>query len=354
MPPNNPIARLFGRLWRAERSAPVVRRGAMDHVVILDGTLSMLEEGCETNAGLLFKLLSEMAAKGALSLYYEAGVQWPDWLHTRDVIEGKGTNRMIRRAYGFLATRYRPGDRIFLFGYSRGAYAVRSLAGVIDRVGLLRREHATERMLALAYRHYQLTPDTPAAAEFARAYCHLNVPIEMVGVWDTVKALGLRLPLLWRLTEPAHAFHNHALGACVLHGYHALALDETREAFAPVLWETSEGHRGRVEQVWFRGAHGDVGGQLAGFLPARGLSNIPLCWMLRRAEALGLKLPEGWAGRFPEDPNAPRSGMNRRWGRLFVLRKRRRPGRTASECLHHTARGHPLAAGLALCRDAVH
>lgn len=352
MRPNDLIARLFGRIWRTERSPPVKRRGALDHVIILDGTMSELEEGCETNAGLTCKLLSGEAAKGRLTLYYEAGIQWPDWAHTMDVVRGKGVNRMIRRAYGVLASRYRAGDRIFLFGYSRGAYAVRSLAGVIDRVGLLRREHATERMVAAAYRHYQLTPDGRAAADFARLYCHLNVPIEMVGVWDTVKALGLRLPILWRLTEPAHAFHNHALGPCVLHGYHALALDERREAFAPVLWETPEGHRGRVEQVWFRGAHGDVGGQLAGFEAARGLSNIPLVWMLEKAEGHGLSLPEGWRARFPTDPGAPASGMNRRWGRIFVLRQRRRPGRGDDEWLHATARGHALAGGLPVCGDA--
>ncbi len=314
--------------------------------------MSLLEDGDETNAGLAYKLLSEMAAKGALTLYYEAGVQWPDWVHTMDVVRGTGINRTIRRAYGVLASRYRAGDRIFLFGYSRGAYAVRSLAGVIDRVGLLRHDHATERMIEAAYRHYQLTPDSPAAAEFARSYCHLNVPIEMVGVWDTVKALGLRLPVLWRLTEPAHAFHNHALGPCVLHGYHALALDETREAFSPVLWETPDDHQGRIEQVWFRGAHGDIGGQLAGYLPARRLSNIPLVWMLAKAEARGLSLPESWQRRFPVHPNAPSSGMNRRWGRLFVLRKRRKPGRDRSERVHPSAVAHPLAKGLAPARAA--
>ena len=85
------------------------------------------------------------------------------------IVEGRGLNRQIRRAYGWLASHYREGDRIFLFGYSRGAYAVRSLAGVIDRVGLLRREHATERGVQLAYRHYQNGPDTVAAAAFARA-----------------------------------------------------------------------------------------------------------------------------------------------------------------------------------------
>ncbi|MEL7106732.1 MAG: DUF2235 domain-containing protein [Pseudomonadota bacterium] len=343
--------RLLRWYWRQERTHRAPRRGPMDHVVIFDGTLSTLIPGCETNAGLTYKLLAGQVGAGKMTVYYEAGVQWPDWRHTMDVIEGKGINRMIRRAYGVLATRYRPGDRIFLLGYSRGAYGVRSLAGVIDRVGLLRREHATQRMIDAAYRHYQLTPDGPYAAEFAERYCHLNVPIEMVGVWDTVKALGLRFPLLWRLTEGGHAFHNHALGPSVLHGFHALALDERRDAFQPVLWDTPDDHPGRVEQVWFRGAHGDVGGQLAGFFEARALSNIPLVWMLSRAEALGLDLPAGWRDRFATNPGAPASGMNRRWGKLFLLRSRRRPGRDGSERLHPTAASHVAAARLPIYLD---
>ncbi|MEM9851431.1 MAG: DUF2235 domain-containing protein [Pseudomonadota bacterium] len=345
------LARLLRWYWRQERTHRAPRRGAMDHVIIFDGTLSTLLPGCETNAGLTYKLLAGQVRTGRMSVYYEAGVQWPDWRHTMDVIEGRGINRMIRRAYGVLATRYRPGDRIFLLGYSRGAYAVRSLAGVIDRVGLLRREHATQRMIDMAYRHYQLTPDSAHAVEFAREYCHLNVPIEMVGVWDTVKALGLRFPLLWRLTEGGHAFHNHALGPSVLHGFQALALDERRDAFRPVLWDTPDDHPGRVEQVWFRGAHGDVGGQLAGFFEARALSNIPLTWMLSRAEALGLDLPDGWRGRFKTDPGAPPSGMNRRWGKLFLLRSKRRPGQDGSERLHPTAASHVAAAVLPIYRD---
>src|SRR5690606_38005837 len=116
------------------------------------------------------------------------------WMSARDVIEGRGINRQIRRAYGVLASRFRPGDRIFLFGYSRGAYAVRSLAGVIDRMGLLRAEHAVERNVLQVYRHYRSYAPGAAAEAFRDRYCHADVPIEMTGVWDTVKALGLRAP----------------------------------------------------------------------------------------------------------------------------------------------------------------
>lgn len=309
-------------------------RGAVTHVVVLDGTMSSLRPGCETNAGLTYKLLASGGPRAGLSLYYDAGVQWADWSSTHHVAVGRGMNRKIRAAYGFLASRYRPGDRIFLFGYSRGAFAVRSLAGCIDQIGLLEARHATVRNIRQIYRHYEMSPNGASARFFGTSMCHQGVTIEMLGVWDTVKALGLRLPLLWRLTEPAHAFHSHALGAGVRRGYHALAHDETRLAFSPQLWETAPGHQGEVEQRWFPGSHGDVGGQLGGFEPARPLSNLSLVWMLERAEAAGLELPANWRARFPCDEGAPSVGTWRGWGKLFWLRARRRMGSDPSETFH--------------------
>ncbi len=300
--------------------------------------MSSLAPGEETNAGLTYKLLRDGAGHGRISVRYEAGVQWQAWRSTLDVIEGRGINRQIRRVYGYLASRYHAGDRIFLLGYSRGAYAVRSLAGVIDRVGLLRADAATDRNVTQAYRHYELDPDSAATAAFRAAHCHASSPVEMVGVWDTVKALGFRAPFVWQWSEVRHAFHNHELGPSVKHGFHALAIDETREAYAPVMWTCPAGWTGHVEQVWFRGTHGDVGGQLGGFAPARPLANIPLVWMLEKLEGCGLPLTAGWRERFPCDPEAPSVGMNRGWGKLFLARKRRRVGFDPSESLHPTAR----------------
>ncbi|WP_420496776.1 DUF2235 domain-containing protein [Szabonella alba] len=338
----------FKRLWSYFRPGPVVvteappaagalQRGQVDHVVILDGTMSSLRRGYETNAGLTFKLLTEGGRNRQRTVYYEPGVQFEDWRHLAAVAQGRGINRQILRAYGYLASRYRPGDRIFLIGYSRGAYAVRSLAGVIDRIGLLQRDHATERNLRLAFRHYRRDPDRVAARAFARRFCHARTPIEAVGVWDTVKALGIRLPLLWMLTEGNHRFHNHQLGSGIRHGFHALALDETRVAFQPVLWDCPPDWHGNVEQVWFRGAHADIGGQVGWKPRARPLSHIPLVWMLDRMESCGLALPPGWKDRFPCDASAPMVGTWRGWGALFLLRRRRIVGRDRSERLHPTA-----------------
>jgi uncharacterized protein (DUF2235 family) len=343
---------LFGRKARTEEGVGR-KRGPAIHVIILDGTMSTLEDGYETNAGLVFKLLREAGRHANLTVYYEAGIQWSDWSGTYGVMTGKGINRQIERAYGVLASRYRPGDRIMLMGYSRGAYAVRSLAGVIDLVGLVRDEEATERNIRQAYRHYRTGGRSKYAVSFRADHCHADVQIEAVAVWDTVKALGLRLPILWRWSEAHHNFHSHRLSPIVRHGYHALALDETREAYAPVLWDCPDDWPGEMEQVWFRGTHGDVGGQIGDCQAARPLANIPLVWVLERLEMCGLQLPADWRARFPCDPNAPSIGAWYGWGKLFLSRRRRIIGKDRSESLHPSARGHRRANGLPVLRDAL-
>lgn len=330
---NTVIRWMRSRFVQADHSKVVRRRGPMDHFIILDGTMSSLDRGQETNAGLTYRLLQEA---GLASIYYESGLQWTDWRTTRDVMTGRGINRQIQRAYGYLASRYRDGDRIFLLGYSRGAFAVRSLAGVIDRVGLLKSSQATERNIRQIYRLYQYSPDGASARAFARTHCHPQAEIEMVGVWDTVKALGVRLPLIWRLSENEHDFHNDELGSSVKRGYQALAYDETRRVFAPVLWRAPQNWQGRVEQVWFRGTHADVGGQLGGQAACRPLSNIPLVWMLDKLEENNVPLPQGWRGRFPRDVHAPWLGLWSGLGKYFLLRQRRVLCQDPSETLHPT------------------
>ena len=123
-----------------------------------------------------------------------------------------------------------------------------------------------------------------------------------------------------------------------------MALDETREAFRPILWECEPGRDGTVEQVWFRGSHSDIGGQLAGSNEARPLSNIPLTWMLERIERSGLPLPAGWQQRFPTDPDAPSVGTWSGWGKIFLARKKRVFGTDPSESVHPSAEGRSFLA----------
>jgi len=300
----------------------------------MDGTMSTLCPGLESNAGLASKLISEMGSD--VSVHYEPGLQWPNLLKAYGVLMGRGINHQIRNAYGYLASRYRPGDKIFLLGFSRGAYAVRSLAGIIDMIGLLRAEQATERNIRTAYRHYECSQTSSGAKAFAAEHCHDKVEIDMIGVWDTVKSLGLNAPVLWRLSIARNAFHNHELGASVKHGYHALALNENRVAYSPVMWDSETDWPGHVEQMWFRGAHGDIGGQLGKHKKARPLANISLVWILEKAESCGLPLPDGWQARFPQDATAPSIGTWRGLAGLFIMRKKRIVGNGSSETMHPT------------------
>ena len=315
----------------------------------MDGTLSSLSTNNESNAGLTYKLLCELTPSPTLSLWYEEGIQWCNWRSMVDLAAGIGINGQIRRAYGFIASRYRPGDKIYLFGFSRGAYAVRSLAGVIDRVGLLTKEAATESNIRQVFRYYQGDSTKNSAQAFRRVHCHQEAQIEMIGVWDTVKALGIQYPVLWRLAPQPTEFHDEALGDSTRNGFQALALDENRTAFKPVLWSCRDGWRGHLEQAWFRGAHADVGGQISDFPAARKLSNIPLVWMLERAETCGLTLPQNWRDRFPTDRNAPANGCYRGISKYFLYRRKRIPLQGPSEYIHPSVIGEdaPTASEIA-------
>lgn len=332
------------------RAAGAWMRRSRTHVVIIDGTLSTLEPGLETHAGALFKLLAAHR-RPDVTVAYHPGVEGlgrkyrkggarsakAEMARWARAAVGVGVNEAIRMGYAALASRYRPGDRIFLFGYSRGAYAARSLSGMIHRVGLLRRDAATERRVARAFRLYEGERPQAARDAFRSAHCHETTPIAAICAWDTVRALGLPYPALSRVAPLASAFHDHHLGPHVAAGYHALALDEDRDAFAPVFWNRGPGWRGRLEQMWFPGAHGDIGGAVGGASAARPLANMALVWMLSRAEEDGLRLPDGWRGAFLADAAAPMVGPSAGLGRLFVLRRRRLIGGADGHSVHPSA-----------------
>jgi uncharacterized protein (DUF2235 family) len=338
------------RLWSFSQSkrrsqAAAIRATMIDEpftprniVFVCDGTLSSDRPGEESNAGLLHRLLAEFGQLRDQRWKYDRGVQGTGWRRWYNAASGEGVNLSIMRGYGFIARHYRPGDRIFLLGYSRGGYAARSLAGMIGRVGLLRRRYATQRYVDLAFRFYEVASNSPARRHFTAHRCYGEVAIEMLGVWDTVKSLGLPYPLLNRLAPMATEFHDDELGPHVRHGYQALAIDEDRNSFRPRLWQRSPGWQGRLEQAWFPGAHGDVGGEVHRRPAARLLANIPLNWLLRHAERHGLILPPGWETRFPEDAAAPMLGTRAGIGRFFLLRGPRRVGSADGETVHLSIR----------------
>jgi len=213
-----------------------VTRAKRRHVFIIDGTLSRIEEGDETNAGILFKLLTENGPQASQTVGYDPGVQAEGFAKWIKVAAGTGINESILQGYATLCSRYRSGDSIMLFGYSRGAYAVRSLAGLIGRIGMLRAEEATQRRIYRAFRYYESVTPSKAAKDFCEAYCHARVEIELLGVWDTVKSLGLPYPILNRLAPMATEFHDHSLLNNTRNAYQALALDENRTSYRCGCW----------------------------------------------------------------------------------------------------------------------
>lgn len=309
---------------------------ARSHIILIDGTQSRLEEGKETNIGILYKLLRE-ANDPNTRIWYDPGVQGHGFWNWVTIASGLGINNTIRDAYEWLSKGYEKGDKIYFFGFSRGAYAVRSLAGLIDRVGLLTKAHASHTKVLRAFRIYEQQFPTATARAFCKANCHLGVNIEMIGVFDTVKALGMPYPILSRLAPMATEFHHDQIGKDVRYGFQALSLAETRTAYSPQIWTIPKDWSGQIEQVWFKGAHADIGGHVWSFPKARPLSNIPLNWMLERASICGVTLPDNWHERFAEDANAPMVGNTRGIAKFFLFRQRRCVDETAGQSIHPTA-----------------
>ena len=207
---------------------------------------------------------------------------------------GWGISRAITETYTFIVNNFEQGqDDIFLFGFSRGAYTARSLAGFIDKVGVIPKPQM--HMLPHLYRRYMKSNDLANDPEFDRILQEIwmnnqesgkvEIPIYFIGVWDTVGSLGA--PGMFRpLTKKYVRFHNTTLPSNVKYAYQALALHEIRCDFQPVFWTERTNPRQEVEQCWFAGSHSDVGGGGAN----DDLSNYALYWMANRAADRGLGL----------------------------------------------------------------
>jgi uncharacterized protein (DUF2235 family) len=211
---------------------------------------------------------------------------------------GVGISETIVNAYKAIVRLYRPGDRIYLIGFSRGAFAARCLAGVISRCGLLRPEY--ERFAPDVVQTYRTRPspdnDEPLRLDMAypgvgsslEPLAKHSVDIEFVGVFDTVASLGFPLWGWWFRASPVWnnlPFSTDPAKVC-RHIYHALAMDERRSQFFPTLYTmpTSGSRPTVLKQVWFRGAHADIGG---GY-PRRDVSDIALLWMMDAMSQHGL------------------------------------------------------------------
>jgi uncharacterized protein (DUF2235 family) len=264
-------------------------------IVCCDGTWNRADQPAPTNVRRICQAIDE--SDGQL-VKYEPGVGTRVLERIRGGAFGFGLSRNVKDCYAWLVEHYEPGDELFLFGFSRGAFTARSLAGLVRNSGILKRENAG--MVDAAYKLYRSrepgnAPREENAARFRADNSHPDATIQFIGVWDTVGALGIpidgfRPPLLTK----RWSFHDTTLSSKVVNAYHAISIDERRRPFAPTLWIEKPGEPPppgqTVCQVWFAGVHADVGG---GY-PDRTLADIPLRWMADRAQQCGLRLkPDG-------------------------------------------------------------
>ena len=258
--------------------------------VCFDGTWNAPED--RTNPYRMDKLIAAETSGGIQQVvYYDEGVgtHWHDWF-TGGAF-GRGLSENIQQGYRWLAKRYAPGDAIYIFGFSRGAYTARSLVGLLRKAGLIRvTDKTTEpdlrNLIHAAYELYRTrheSPDVPEAKWFRTTHSH-EVRVKFIGVWDTVGALGIPFPRI-PFSRDYYQFHDTGLSGIVENAYHAVAVDEHRKIFAPTLWSRKPEHT-VMEQRWFVGAHANVGGGYK----RDALPDLALRWIQQKAKACGLAM----------------------------------------------------------------
>jgi uncharacterized protein (DUF2235 family) len=262
-------------------------------VICCDGTWNrpdQVHDGkvCASNVTKIARCIPPVDPRGIQQLvFYDKGVGTGRLDRLLGGAFGWGIKRKILDAYRFLIINYQPGDELFFFGFSRGAYTVRSTFGLIRNSGLLKSEFAHKLTDAYALYRRRDSASHPDAVEselFRRSYS--NEPrAKFIGVWDTVGALGLPVGGLLQFINKRWSFHDMRLSSWVDNAFQALAIDEHRKPFQPSIWDQSPKASGQVlEQVWFAGVHSNVGGSY----PRTGLSDVTLLWMMAKAEACGL------------------------------------------------------------------
>jgi uncharacterized protein (DUF2235 family) len=283
-------------------------------VVCADGTWVDSNDGkngklqVPTNVTRISRAIKAVSQDGIQQIVqYHAGVGTEGGKLSRIIggTTGKGLSENVREAYSFLANNYHHGDEIFLIGFSRGSFTARSIGGLIGEIGLLTKKGLNA--LPEVYEDVQhrrdvnyipANPDVPFTRKPSasdpryaeelerRGLTRLDIPIKVIAVWDTVGSLGIpRVGFLQRVglqmrESKATNFYDTKLSNCVENAFQALALDEQRSSFSPAVWEKPEGNRTTLRQVWFPGAHANVGG---GYDDQQ-LADISLAWMMSQLE----------------------------------------------------------------------
>ncbi len=264
---------------------------AKNIVIFSDGTGQEGGKRTNTNVYHLFNMIEARTDRQVA--YYQPGLGTGLRKLTGNV-GGMGISRNIAEAYGFIHRHYQAGDTILLIGFSRGAATVRSLSNFIHHFGIL--PESRPQLIRQAYRIYRRTRRDKLherAQEFVARHNTMWARIHFVGCFDTVAALGLPFPMASAILDGLpffrHRFHDFRLSESIENAYQALAIDDERRTFHPVLWDTEHKDYQKIRQVWFTGMHTDVGGGYR----EKGLSDIALVWLTQQAVAHGLRIYPG-------------------------------------------------------------
>ena len=269
----------------------------------------------------VYKIYKSLLVKADQVTFYDDGVGAngdPLWRLVGGAF-GTGLWQKIKDGYTKIAHVYEAGDSLFLFGFSRGAYTARSLAGMIAACGLPTKNF-TDDLVNTAFQAYRQKDKRQELLDSLKDCDMYDARISMVGVWDTVGSLGI--PSLIGAVDPVvYGFLDTSLHPDVLNAYQALAINEKRAEFPATLWTSPPAPGQTVEQVWFCGVHSDVGGGEPGDLSGTSaLSDIPLAWIMSKASALGLQFDPAVLAQYalPLDPeyslDVEHSSWNVLWG----------------------------------------
>jgi len=284
--------------------------------IFFDGTWNSpndsgdIEQGANTNVYKLQQAIAEQDRNGAPQItHYVAGVGTRWYNRVRGGVFGVGLDRNIKDGYSRLVDLYEDGDAIYVLGFSRGAYSARSLVGMIRNVGLVRKQanrRSQNQTINRAYELYRTRDegaDSPSAKVFREEFSRESrIQVHFLGVWDTVGALGVPLRSFGWFNARRYEFHDTELSGIVDNAFHAIAVDEHRSNYEPTLWAPKNKPNQRLEQVWFSGAHADVGG---GYQDAR-LADIALHWMAARLRECDLDVdPNKLPAVGPDNVMAP-------------------------------------------------
>jgi len=263
-------------------------------VICCDGTWNRPEQNssdCASNVLKLSRLVNSQNGGILQQVFYDWGLgSYHDTL--RAGMTGYGLDKNVLDAYRYIVHNYNDQSQLFLFGFSRGAYTVRALSGLINNIGILKSEHGGriyEAWQIYKSGHKRDHPKGLRATAFKAHYAHTTSRIRFIGVWDTVGALGIPFSLLGWLND-GDEFYDTELSSDVEIARQALAIDERRQDFEPALWQAKTGVD--LKQVWFAGVHSDVGGGYAPDAMGLNAADEPLNWLLKEAEAAGLIVAE--------------------------------------------------------------